>query len=284
MPNTLLNISMITRELLDCFENNLVMARRLSPNIVVNLPARLEDRSVADAPLAGPAPHHQWRGHGHRAGLRGTRRRAYHRPARTRRSPVQLLRDDACLSMTGARASASPRALCWPTWSMPLAVALYWQVPNAILPGTATDKWLAYLQAGAILADNGTPSDGEWCAVLNQWEQAAVINGNKALFESSPELRRQYERGLMGQSAGLTGPGIKTLPCTPQVPGRCAALRHDGDRRRVHHGHRLYGCCRPTAQKRRYLYVGRSGRPVAANCSPSTRCRVPPRASCASLP
>ena len=32
---------------------------------------------------------------------------------------------------------------------------LYWQVPNAIMsPTTGTDKWLAYLQAGAILADN----------------------------------------------------------------------------------------------------------------------------------
>ena len=62
---------------------------------------------------------------------------------------------------------------------------LYWQVPNAILsPTTGTDKWLAYLQAGAILADNATPQDGEWHAILNQWEQAAVINGNESVADA----------------------------------------------------------------------------------------------------
>ena len=69
--------------------------------------------------------------------------------------------------------SASPRALSWPTSSMPLRCGLYWAVPNAIMsPTTGTDKWLAYLQAGALLADNGCPHDGEWYAILNQWEQA----------------------------------------------------------------------------------------------------------------
>ena len=40
----------------------------------------------------------------------------------------------------------------------------------------ATDKWKAYLQAGARLADNGTPQDGTWRVVLNQWEQVEVLN------------------------------------------------------------------------------------------------------------
>jgi hypothetical protein len=81
-------------------------------------------------------------------------------------------------------------------------LGLYTAVPNAVLSGT-TDKWKAYLQAGAKLADNGCPMDGTWRAVLNQWEQVEVVNELKGLFQSSTEIKSQYERGLMGTSGGL---------------------------------------------------------------------------------
>jgi hypothetical protein len=82
------------------------------------------------------------------------------------------------------------------------ALSLYYQVPNAVLSGT-TDKWKSYLQAGAKLADSGTPNDGTWRAVLNQWEQVDVVNELKGLFQSSEQIKRQYERGVMGTSGGL---------------------------------------------------------------------------------
>jgi len=85
-------------------------------------------------------------------------------------------------------------------------LGLYWAVPNAVMspaPSPTTSKWRAYLQAGAVLADNGCPADATWRAVLNQWEQVEVVNELKGLFQSSEEIRRQYERGLMGESGGL---------------------------------------------------------------------------------
>jgi hypothetical protein len=83
-------------------------------------------------------------------------------------------------------------------------LSLYWHCPNAILsPSTGSAKWLAYLNAGAIMADNGAPNDGEWSAILNQYEQAAVVNENKPLFQDSGEIARQYKRGSMGTSGGF---------------------------------------------------------------------------------
>jgi hypothetical protein len=77
-------------------------------------------------------------------------------------------------------------------------------VPNALLsPSTGSAKWLAYLNAGAILADNGAPADGDWTAILNQYEQAQVINENKGLFNPSADISSANKRGVMGESAGL---------------------------------------------------------------------------------
>src|SRR5262245_51389235 len=84
-------------------------------------------------------------------------------------------------------------------------LGLYWKCPNAILsPSTGNAKWLAYLNAGAILADNGAPNDVEWSAILNQYEQAAVVNENKGLFQDSTQISQQYKRGEMGTSGGYT--------------------------------------------------------------------------------
>jgi hypothetical protein len=81
----------------------------------------------------------------------------------------------------------------------------YWKVPNAVLvPSAGNVKWRAFLQAGALLADNGAPNDGTWRAVLNQWAQVDVIDELKGLMQSSEQIKRQYERGLMGESGGYT--------------------------------------------------------------------------------
>jgi hypothetical protein len=205
MPNTLLSLSMITRELLDCFENNLVMAKKIEskyssefavpgskigPSLTLRLPAQL--RTTSGAAMGTVQDYIE-------QGVVLTIDQQEH-------VDLQFSSFELTLSMDDWRTRVGkPSGIVLANVVDAFGCGLYWQVPNAILsPATAVDKWLAYLQAGAILADNGTPSDGEWFAVLNQWEQASVINGNKALFESSPELRRQYERGLMGQSAGLT--------------------------------------------------------------------------------
>jgi hypothetical protein len=196
---------MVTRELLDCFANNLVTVKhierkyssefaqpgdKVGPSIQIRLPAQLRTTSGA---------------------AMGTIQDYVEQSStltidQQEHVDLQFSSYELTLSMDDWRSRVGkPSGIVLANVVDAFACGLYWAVPNAIMsPATGTDKWLAYLQAGAILADNGTPQDGEWYAVLNQWEQAAVVNGNKALFESSPELRRQYERGLMGQSAGMT--------------------------------------------------------------------------------
>ena len=204
MPNTLLTIGLVTRELLDCFENNLVFTKhierkyssefarpgdKIGPSLAIRLPAQLRTQSGPNLSVQDYVEQ----------SVNLVIDQQEH-------VDVQFSSFEMTLSLDDWRQRIGrPSGIVLANVVDAYGCGLYWQVPNAILsPATGTDKWLAYLQAGAVLADNGCPADGEWYAVLNQWEQAAVINGNKALFESSPELRRQYERGLMGQSAGLT--------------------------------------------------------------------------------
>jgi hypothetical protein len=196
---------MVTRELLDCFENNLVMAKhieskysaefaipgqKIGPSLTIRLPAQLRTTSGA---AMGTVQDYVEQG-------------VLLNIDQQEHVDLQFSSFEMTLSLDDWRSRiGKPSGIVLANVVDAFGCGLYWQVPNAIMsPATGTDKWLAYLQAGAILADNGTPQDGEWYSCLNQWEQAAVVNGNKALFESSPELRRQYERGLMGQSAGMT--------------------------------------------------------------------------------
>ena len=83
-------------------------------------------------------------------------------------------------------------------------LARYWEVANSLLsPTDEADKWYRYLQAAAFLDDEACPMDGQRYAVLDQWEEKAIVNANKGLFQSSTQIRNQYEEGTMGISAGL---------------------------------------------------------------------------------
>lgn len=85
-----------------------------------------------------------------------------------------------------------------------VGLARYWEVANSLLsPEMASDKWYTYLRAGALLDDEATPFDGQRAVVLDQWEEKAIVNENKGLFQSSTQIKNQYEEGTMGISAGF---------------------------------------------------------------------------------
>lgn len=84
-------------------------------------------------------------------------------------------------------------------------LGLYWQVANSILspdPSPTTSKWDTYMEAGAMLDDEGTPRDNDRTIVMGPWEQARVVSENKGLFQASTEIAEQYRKGEMGTSAG----------------------------------------------------------------------------------
>ena len=203
MPsNSLLTIGMVTRELLPCMRNNLVFCQgierkyseefaipgsKIGPSVTIRLPAQLRTTS---GPAMGTIQDYQ------ETGVVLTIDQQEH-------VDLQFSSFEMTLSLDDWRTRiGTPSGIVLANKVDAYGLGLYHQVPNAVLSGT-TDKWKAYLQAGAKLADNGCPHDGTWRAVLNQWEQVEVVNELKGLFQSSEQIKRQYERGLMGTSGGL---------------------------------------------------------------------------------
>lgn len=80
-------------------------------------------------------------------------------------------------------------------------LALAKSVPN-LVQGTLAN-FDTYLNAGALLDENGCPMDDERSIILAPRSQVAVVNGLKGLFQSGEEISKQYKKGQMGTAAGF---------------------------------------------------------------------------------
>ena len=79
----------------------------------------------------------------------------------------------------------------------------YAQVYNSVVsPTAAAEKFYWYNVAKAIILQEGGPQDGDYSVCLEPMEQAAVVNANRGLFQSSTQIKEQYEEGMMGRMAG----------------------------------------------------------------------------------
>jgi hypothetical protein len=82
-------------------------------------------------------------------------------------------------------------------------LACYAQVANSVVsPTAAAEKFYWYNVAKAIILQEGGPQDGDYSVCLEPMEQAAVVNANRGLFQSSTQIKEQYEEGMMGRMAG----------------------------------------------------------------------------------
>ena len=82
-------------------------------------------------------------------------------------------------------------------------LACYAQVYNSVVsPTAAAEKFYWYNVAKAIILQEGGPQDGDYSVCLEPMEQAAVVNANRGLFQSSTQIKEQYEEGMMGRMAG----------------------------------------------------------------------------------
>lgn len=83
-------------------------------------------------------------------------------------------------------------------------LGLYTNVWNTVgTPGTTPATLALALSAGQKLDENACPMDGQRSIVLNPAGQAGMVDGLKALFQSSEQIKQQYEKGLMGVAAGF---------------------------------------------------------------------------------
>lgn len=83
-------------------------------------------------------------------------------------------------------------------------LTLYRDVYNSVgTPGATPSALLTYLQAGVKLDNEATPNDGQRYICMNPIAQATIVDALKSLFQSSEQIKRQYEKGSMGTSANF---------------------------------------------------------------------------------
>lgn len=76
---------------------------------------------------------------------------------------------------------------------------------NAVgTPATTPATFLVAAQAAQKLDENSAPRDGKRSLVINPAAQATMTDALKGLFQSSEQIKRQYEKGVMGEAAGFT--------------------------------------------------------------------------------
>lgn len=104
----------------------------------------------------------------------------------------------------------------------------YLNVYNTIgVPGTVPNALLTYLQVGQRLDEEAAPRDDLRSLVISPAMQATIIDTLKGLFQSATDIATQYESGKMGLSIGFKwsmdqNVGINTvgpLGGTPAVNG-----------------------------------------------------------------
>lgn len=89
-------------------------------------------------------------------------------------------------------------------------LSLYKKVPR-IVHGTLAN-FDTYLSAGAGLDEEAAPMDDQRNLILNPRAQVQVVNGLKGLFQSSSQIKDQYEKGRMGTAAGFDWMMSQNLP------------------------------------------------------------------------
>lgn len=106
---------------------------------------------------------------------------------------------------------------------------LYSQIWNAVgTPGTTPNALFTYLSAGVALDNNAAPMDGLRSVVITPKMQATIVDALKGLFQQSTAIAQQYIKGTMGTAGGFEWAMDQNCPThtvgtyagsTPQVNG-----------------------------------------------------------------
>jgi hypothetical protein len=202
--NTLLTISMITREALRILENNLAFTKRVNRQYddkfaiegakigyVVNArkPVRyivstgqalaLQDATETQVPVSLTTQDHV--------------------DFQFSSADLKLSIDDFGDRFIQPAVSALANKIDWN------GLQLYKQIYNVVAetpPGTPT-KLLTYLMAGVMLDNNAAPQDDMRHLVITPKMQAYIVDALKGLFQQSTAIAAQYAKGQMGTAAGF---------------------------------------------------------------------------------
>jgi hypothetical protein len=204
IPNTLLTISMITREALRVLENNLTFTK------LVN--RQFDDRFGVEGAKIGTTlnvrkpPRYVGRV-GQALQIENATETQVPVVLNTQRGvDIQFSSQDLALSID----DFSDRFIKPAIASVANAIdndglATYTSVWNNVgTPGTPPNALLTYLNAGVLLNNNAAPLDGERYIVINPRMQAIIVDALKGLFQASSQIAEQYRKGEMGESIGFS--------------------------------------------------------------------------------
>jgi hypothetical protein len=101
------------------------------------------------------------------------------------------------------------------------ALSVYKQVWSQVgTPAAPLNALRPFLQARQRLNNNLAPLDGQRTMLLNTDTSVEVVDSLKGLFQSSQQIKQQYEEGMMGRTAGFDWLENTLLPT--QTPGTLA--------------------------------------------------------------
>jgi hypothetical protein len=204
LANTLLTISMITREALRVLENNLTFTK------LVN--RQFDDRFGVEGAKIGTTlnvrkpPRYVGRV-GQAIQIENATETQVPVVLNTQRGvDIQFSSQDLALSID----DFSDRFIKPAIASVANAIdndglAQYTAVFNNVgTPGTPPNALLTYLNAGVLLNNNAAPLDGERYIVIDPRMQAIIVDALKGLFQASAQIAEQYRKGEMGESIGFS--------------------------------------------------------------------------------
>lgn len=203
MANSLLTISMITREALRVLENSLTFAKgvnrqyddkfavegaKIGDTLNIRKPARyvgrtgtaisVEDHTETSVPLQL----------GTQFGV-----------------DVQFTSKDLALSLDDFSERFLTPALATVANKIDRdGLALYQDVHNAVgTPGSTPTALKTYLQAGAKMDHEAAPRDSLRSMIVDPDAQVEIVDALKSLFQDDSEISKQYKMGVMGKAGGF---------------------------------------------------------------------------------
>ena len=242
MANTLLTISMITREALRVLENNLTFTKQVN--------RQYDDRFGVEGAKIGTVlnvrkpPRYVGRTGATLSVEDATETQVAVTLDTQFGVDINFTSEDLALKISDfSKRFVSPAVATIANKIDFSGLALYTSVYNSVgVPGTpGPTTLLQYLNAGVALDNEACPMDGARSVCITPLQQATIVDALKGLFQQSSAIASQYRRGQMGTAVGFDWymdqncnthtTGTFTTGSTPLVKGAAqtgASLITDG--------------------------------------------------------
>jgi hypothetical protein len=204
MANTLLTISMITREALRVLENNLTFTKQV--NRQYDSRFGVEGAQIGTTLNVRKPPRYVGRT-GTAISIEDATETQVAVTLDTQFGvDITFTSEDLALKISDfSKRFISPAVATVANKIDNAGLALYTSVYNSVgvsgTPGPST--LLDYLNAGVALDDNAAPMDGARSVCITPLQQAKIVDALKGLFQQSSAIASQYKRGQMGTAVGF---------------------------------------------------------------------------------